>query len=62
MTDRLPLLLSAALLLIAGGIRIAQAGGEGWAFLALGAVALGAWIALEAHNSKHDGGGKDDPR
>ena len=47
---RLPLLLATAILLLAGGWRVAQAQGEptGWALLAAGLVCLGAWVATAA--------------
>lgn len=51
---RLPLLAAAAFLLLIGAWRVAEAGGEGWPLLVLGAVCLGAWLALHARD--HDGG------
>ena len=43
---------AAGLLLLAGAWRISADGGEGWPLLILGAVCLGAWLALHARSDK----------
>ena len=43
-------LAAAAVLLLAGAWRVAASGGEGWPLLILGAVCLGAWLALHARD------------
>lgn len=45
-------LAAACALLLGGAWRVAQAGGEGWPLLVLGAVCLGAWIALHARDGR----------
>ena len=45
---------AAAILLLAGGWRVASNGGEGWPMVVLGAVAFGAWLALHSRDSGHD--------
>ena len=53
MRDRLPLLLTAAILLLAGGVRVWQQGADGWAFMAGGMLATGVWLAVELHDRWH---------
>lgn len=39
-----------AVLLLGGAWRVAQSSGEGWPLLIMGAVCVGAWIALHARD------------
>lgn len=43
-------LAAGAVLLLAGGWRVHDAGGEGWPFVVLGAVCLGAWLVQQARD------------
>ena len=43
----------AALLLLAGAVRVAEAGEEGWALLAAGMVLTGIWVTVELHDRWH---------
>jgi hypothetical protein len=45
-------LAAAALLTLAGAWRVSAAGGEGWPLLILGAVCLGAWLAINARDKE----------
>ena len=45
----LPYALGAALLLIAGAVRVSAGGADGWPLLVLGSVLLGSWIVLAAN-------------
>lgn len=61
MIRQIPLMLLAALLLVAGAWRIVEAGADdGWAAVCVGCVLIGAWLAVELHSLWHqhpmDGG------
>jgi len=43
-------LAAATVLTLAGAWRVSASGGEGWPLLVLGAVCLGAWLALYARD------------
>jgi hypothetical protein len=45
-------LAAGALLTLGGAWRVSEAGGEGWTLLILGAVCLGAWLALHARDKE----------
>ena len=52
MSGPLPVLLLAALLVLAGAWRIVEAGADdGWAAVSVGCVLLGAWLAVELHDT-----------
>lgn len=55
----LPVLLLAALLIIAGAWRIVEAGADdGWAAVCVGCLMLGAWLSVELHDRWDEQHGK----
>ena len=53
---QIPILLLAAIFVIAGAWRVVEAGADdGWAAVCVGCVLLGAWLAVELHDHWDNG-------
>lgn len=56
MIRQIPLLLLAAIFVIAGAWRIVEAGADdGWAAICVGCVLVGSWLSIELYDHWHPG-------